>query len=155
MQRLKASKWNQELFLYSAVKACIFNFHFRWIPWRSFPRPKIQIYKPSNSSSISFCGEREEHPVRRLILWRVKIYFFCSPPYELTWTITNAAIDESLCDTFLDEKPNKQFSFEKQEKKLDGSGVSFSGGSTRTRYFKKITEKIGFSCREICRQTNF
>ena len=26
-------------------------------------------------------------------------------------------IDESLCDTFLDEKPNKQFSSEKQKDK--------------------------------------
>ena len=31
--------------------------------------------------------------------------------------MTNAAIDESLCDSFLNEKPNKQFSSEKQKDK--------------------------------------
>ena len=34
---------------------------------------------------------------------------------------TKAAIDESLRDIFLDEKSNKQFSFGKRKKKLDGS----------------------------------
>ena len=47
--------------------------------------------------------------------------------------VKNAAIDESLCDNFLDKKPNKQFSFEKQKNNPDSSCISFCGGSTRTR----------------------
>ena len=52
---------------------------------------------------------------------------------------TKAANDESLRDTFLDEKPNKQFSFEKRKKKFDGSWISFCGGRTTTEYFQNLT----------------
>ena len=53
---------------------------------------------------------------------------------------TKAAMDESLRDIFLDEKSNKQFSFEKWKKKLDGSCISFCSGRTRTGYFQNLTE---------------
>ena len=53
---------------------------------------------------------------------------------------TKAAIDESLRDIFLDEKSNKQFSFKKRKKKLDGSWISFCGGRARTGYFQNLTE---------------
>ena len=42
-----------EPFLYSAVRPCLFNNHFRWIPWRRFPQPKNKINKPvSNNRGI-------------------------------------------------------------------------------------------------------
>ena len=70
----------QKPFLYSAVKACMFNIHFRWIQWRDLPQPKNQINKPvSNNRRIliatvfHFVAAVEEH--EQLIIWKVKGIF--------------------------------------------------------------------------------
>ena len=63
----------------------------------------------------------------------LKRFFLQSVVRSLHQFVKNAAIDESLCDNFLDTKPNKQFSFEKQKNNPDNSCISFCGGSTRTR----------------------
>ena len=110
------------------------TFTFVEISMRGFPQSKNQINKPASNKRriflaavFHFKAAVEEHEFEMLN------EFSCSPS---AWTTTNAAIDESLCDTFLDENPNKQFSFEKQEMKLDSSCISFGGGSTRRiRYF--------------------
>ena len=52
MQLLKASIEVHKLCLYFAVKACMFNVQFRWIPSWSFPQPKNQIIKPAKSNGI-------------------------------------------------------------------------------------------------------
>ena len=44
-QLLKASKWGQKLFLYSAIKPC--NFHFRWNPLAKLSSTQNQIKQTS------------------------------------------------------------------------------------------------------------
>ena len=49
----------------------------------------------------------------------------CSPPVKACMNYRKRSHRWTICDTFLDGKPNKQFSFEKQFKKLDSSWVIF------------------------------
>ena len=78
-----------------------------------------------------FCGNSERSRlVKKLKFWKI---FPVVRRKSLHQIVKNAAIDESLCDTFLDEKPNKRFSFEKQKRTLAAvHGISFCGVSTRT-----------------------
>ena len=88
----------------------------------AFLNPKT-FNKPAASNNIRiliaavfhFVAAVDEHI--DLTLKCYKIFPVVRRKKEPAWTTTNAAIYESLCDTFLDEKPNKQFSVEKQKDK--------------------------------------
>ena len=61
----KESKWDFSCIL--LLNASMFNFHFRWIQWRSFPKyPKNQINKPalsSNNRRILITDKQSEGPL--------------------------------------------------------------------------------------------
>ena len=78
-----------------------------------------------------FCGNSERSRlVKKLKCWKI---FPVVRRKSLHQIVKNAAIDESLCDTFLDEKPNKRFSFDKKKRTLAAvHGISFCGVRTRT-----------------------
>ena len=101
----------------------------------AFPQPKKKKKPASNNRRVLitaiFCGNSERSRlVKKLKCWKI---FPVVRRKSLHQIVKNAAIDESLCDTFLDEKPNKRFSFEKKKRTLAAvHGISFCGVRTRT-----------------------
>ena len=125
----------------------MFNFHFRWIPWRSFPQPKNQINKPASNN-------------RRILIAALaavdsSCISVCSLPWEPAWTITNADIDQSLYDAFVDEKLNEEFSFENRKRNSRAVVFHFVEVVQEHHNFKtSLKWKIGCSCWQVCRKTN-
>ena len=78
VQLLRASKWGQKLFLYSAVKACMFNFHFCWTGLLSKLSSTPFGAKLNKQTSgiliacISICGGSER--TRRLLNVKLNIF---------------------------------------------------------------------------------
>lgn len=96
---MKASKWGQKIFLYSAVKARIFN--FRRLSWQSFAPPQNHINKPaSNNRGIFieavflFVATVEEHEliVNNLKCQKIFSVVRRKSLHELSQTSRNAAL---------------------------------------------------------------